>query len=203
MIVYVESNFVLELALLQEQAESCKGILELCESGHSELVLPAFCIAEPYETLVRRAKDRGKLTQDLTIQAKQLGRSQAYRNETETFRSVTALLVKSGEEERTRLHSVLNRILAIASVIPLTSAVLAEAVKAESSFSLSPQDAVVYASVLHHLKGTSEELRCFLNKNSNDFDDPDIVGVLENYRCKMLPRFDAGLQYIRYRISNT
>ena len=50
--VYVESNFVLELALLQEQFASCEKMLGLCRSGDIPLVIPAYSLAEPYETLV-------------------------------------------------------------------------------------------------------------------------------------------------------
>ena len=42
--VYVESNFVLELALAQEQFESCEGILSLCEAGNVRLVVPAYSL---------------------------------------------------------------------------------------------------------------------------------------------------------------
>jgi len=41
--IYVESNFVLELAFLQEQSQNCEKILTLCESGQAGLLLPAFC----------------------------------------------------------------------------------------------------------------------------------------------------------------
>jgi hypothetical protein len=108
--IYVESNFVLELALLQEQFEACENILAICEAGETALVLPAFCIAEPYETLVRRAKHRGNLSRDLTTELGQLSRSEPYREE---------------------------------------------------------------------------------------FDGPDIVDALDNYNCKLLPRFDSGYDYIQ------
>lgn len=51
MSIYVESNFVLELALMQEQYESCEAILQVCKAGQAQLVLPAFSSAEPYYTL--------------------------------------------------------------------------------------------------------------------------------------------------------
>lgn len=51
--VYVETNFVLELALLQEQQESCQKLLDLAEAGRINLILPAFSLTEPYETLIR------------------------------------------------------------------------------------------------------------------------------------------------------
>ena len=48
MIVYVESNFILELAYLQEDHENCGRILKLAEAGKIQLILPAFAIAEPF-----------------------------------------------------------------------------------------------------------------------------------------------------------
>ena len=48
--VYVESNFVLELAFLQEQCSSCEKILSLCEARRIQLLIPAYSLAEPYET---------------------------------------------------------------------------------------------------------------------------------------------------------
>jgi len=47
MIVYVESNFVLELAFLQEEYERCLELLRLAESQDIHLVLPAVSIGEP------------------------------------------------------------------------------------------------------------------------------------------------------------
>lgn len=200
MIVYVESNFVLELALLQEQAGSCEEILDLCKKEYCHLSLPAFCIAEPYETLVRRHKSRSKLAQELSSAVKQLGRSRSYGEQGDAIKSITALLIKSAEQERSRLHSTLDKILSVAVVIPLSSETLCQAARAESQYHLSPQDAVIYASVLQHLRASDNRRSCFLNKNSKDFDDPDIVTSLLKLGCKLLPRFDSGLDYIRSNV---
>ena len=70
--IYVESNFVLELALLQEQNASCEKILRLSEAGRSRLVIPAYSIAEPYETLKRRHGQRKQMKTELDAQLKQL-----------------------------------------------------------------------------------------------------------------------------------
>jgi hypothetical protein len=59
--VYVESNFVLELALLQEQQASCEELLLLCEGRRIQLVIPACSLAEPYETLTRRHRQRKRM----------------------------------------------------------------------------------------------------------------------------------------------
>jgi hypothetical protein len=47
MIVYAESNLVLELAFQQEEHESCLALLDLAWSKEIVLVLPAFSIGEP------------------------------------------------------------------------------------------------------------------------------------------------------------
>jgi hypothetical protein len=47
MTAYVESNFVLELPLQQEECEDCSAIVELASQGRLVLVVPAFSLAEP------------------------------------------------------------------------------------------------------------------------------------------------------------
>jgi hypothetical protein len=56
--ISVESNFVLELALLQEQHASCEDILRLSEAGNAQLIIPAYSLVEPYETPIRRHRQR-------------------------------------------------------------------------------------------------------------------------------------------------
>ena len=56
--VYVESNFVLELVLEQEQHLACREIVRLAEAGIIELVVPAFGLLEPYMTLHRRHREQ-------------------------------------------------------------------------------------------------------------------------------------------------
>jgi len=77
MIIYVESNFILELALEQEQCQSCEEILKICESGKGSLVIPAFCISEAYQTLRRRAYDRVKFGKLLGDELTLLGRTKS------------------------------------------------------------------------------------------------------------------------------
>jgi hypothetical protein len=197
MTVYVESNFVLEIALLQEQARSCTELLELAKTKQISVVLPAFCIAEPYQTLIRRQRERKSLSDSINTELGQLGRSEPYREPAATLRDVGQLLIRSIEEERARFQATLEKVLAYASLIPLNAHTLAVAVEAERDHGFSPQDSIVYASVIEHLRGRKDGASCFMNRNSRDFDDPDIVSELDRNGCKMIPRFDAGMSYIR------
>jgi hypothetical protein len=76
--VYVESNFVLQLALLQEFHANCDAIVKLCEAGRAQLVIPAFSLIEPYRTLGRHHAQRVRIKGDLDIELRQLARTSSF-----------------------------------------------------------------------------------------------------------------------------
>lgn len=198
--VYVESNFILELALTQEQCESCEGILSLCESGSLRLLVPAWSLAEPYETLARRHRERTQLRTTLEREAGQLARTAAYSDRVPEVRRVVGFLASSANEEIARLEDVRSRLLEAAEVIALETDVLRAIVGYRKA--LSPQDALVYASVLSSLRRTNPTRSCFLDRDL-DFKEPDLIAELESYGCKLLPSFDDGYGYLRSALSPT
>jgi len=88
----------------------------------------------------------------------------------------------------------------IAEIIPLTINILREAVTYEAPYDLTPQDALVYTSVVAHLRQNKPPVSYFLNRNSKDFDNPDIVDELDKNNCKIIPRFDHGYGFIQSRL---
>ncbi|MGZ8216017.1 PIN domain-containing protein [Methylomagnum sp.] len=119
--VYVETNFVLELAFAQEQWQSCDNILSDAECGKIRLVLPSYCLAEPLEKLKRQEAKRRQLQNDLKIELKQLKRTSPYESRIDGIQDIADLLVQSSEEERKRFANYRDRLLSAAEVIPLTS----------------------------------------------------------------------------------
>ena len=197
--IYLESNFVLELALLQEQSVSCEQILNLGEAGRVRLAVPAYSLAEPYETLVRRQRQRKRTKEALDGELRQLSRSAAYEDQLGRFRDLTALLISSADEEARRLEEVRSRLIETADLIPLEASVLAAAARYQRKHGFSPQDALVYSAVLAHLERDYARPSCFLNKDK-DFDDQDVLEELGGYNCKLFSRFDSGCQYILDRL---
>jgi hypothetical protein len=195
--VYVESNFVLELALAQEQCASCESLLDLCESGAAHLIIPACALSEPYETLARRHKERTHLRMSLEREFGQLGRTAAYTHRASDFASVVALLASSADEESERLQQIQARLLREAEVIPLNQEVFAGAIDRRGTSPLTPQDSLIFSSVSAHLRrqGT-QQASCFLNRDLG-FRDSDLTAELQRYRCKLLARFDHGYEYVR------
>jgi predicted nucleic acid-binding protein len=74
-IVLAESNFVLEIALRQEQFEHAQRILRLAEERQLRLVVPACSLIEPYQTLIRRRSERKEFSRRLQAEIKLLQRS--------------------------------------------------------------------------------------------------------------------------------
>jgi len=195
--VYIETNFILELAFSQEQAESCLQLLEITEQGKSRLIIPAFSIGECFETLVRRSKQRKQLAETVSTELKQLSRSLSYRSEVTALDSITRLLISSSEDDKRRLDETLARLLSTCEIIPLSKEVVMNAMSYRELFGFGYQDSLVYSSIMHHLEQGTEVASCFLNRNSKDFDDPDIIEMLESKNCKLLFNFDKGRDYVR------
>jgi predicted nucleic acid-binding protein len=196
MTVYVESNFVLERALQQEQSESCDAIVDLAAAGDILLVIPAFSLAEPHQTLRQKENARNKLLNDLRPQLSELGRSKPYRGIPEDFSPLATILTRSADREREGLQLAIAGLLRTAEVIPLDGAVVASAGELQTDLRMSGQDAIVLASVLRHLEQTTPKESCFLNRDGGDFDDPDVRERLERFGCKFFARFDHGHQSV-------
>jgi hypothetical protein len=109
--------------------------------------------------------------------------------------------VQSNEEERNRFIKYRERLLNVAEIVPLNTEILKEAVSSETTYDLTPQDALVYASVIHHLQLSQPLQACFLNLNIKDFNSPEIVDALKKLNCRMIARFDDGYSFLQSQTS--
>ncbi len=102
--VYIETNFVLEMTLLQECCNACEDLVKLCESNELSLIIPAYSLAEPYETLTRRHRNRKKLKTDLENELNLLSRTELYADSARNIIISLDLLIISAKEEILRLE---------------------------------------------------------------------------------------------------
>jgi hypothetical protein len=92
--------------------------------------------------------------------------------------------------------------LSATEVIALDGPILRSALEIVDEYGLSAQDSIVLASVLSHLERNQPPESCFLNRNTRDFDDPDIRELLERGRCKFFAKFGAALGHISSRVKD-
>ncbi len=137
MIVYVESNFLLEMAYLQEQHASCEELLSLAEFGKITLILPAFAVVEARLSLQERTHRRRKFHDDLRREIRELSRSKPYEEISASAASLTPALIESGENEQSALNLTLGRFLAKCKVIPIQGTTVQLGIRFESEFDLA------------------------------------------------------------------
>lgn len=200
MIVFVESNFVLELAFQQEEASDAQRIVELAEARRIELAVPACAFTEPYETLIRRKKERSQLLDKLTVEIAQLARSRSFSGLVEASVAVTKALDASGEVQSRDLESVICRLASCATVLPMTKEIVVDAFGVQQVFGLSPQDAFAFCAVDSYAKVTKGP-KLFINRNHRDFLSEEIQRHFEQYSCELLPKFRSGRNYIESRLA--
>lgn len=200
MTVYVESNFVLEQSLQQEECDSCAAIIDLASKGRITLAVPAFSLAEPHIAILGKEKARNRLSNDLRTQLSELARSKPHREVPITFEALAAVLIASAQFEREGLRDTISELLRTADVVVLDAAILKSASDKQERYGMTGQDAIVLASVLAHLDLHNPAESCFLNRNSKDFDNPDVREGLDARGCKYFSEFEKGLRYVVARI---
>lgn len=200
MTVYVETNFVLELALHQEEHEACSELLGEAEVGRAQIVIPAFSLVEGWTALRRRRADRQRLLPAVREQVRTLSRSagtsNVFRDLLEEWDALEPSLLQAEEDG---MRTVSERILACATLVDLAGSDVREAIRLGERLDLRMEDAVVLAAVLRHLGGGTAASAVFLNRNSRDFATPDVRRELLAHGCEFRPSFADGLAFIRTR----
>jgi hypothetical protein len=79
MIAYVESNFVLELALEQEQYRAATAIRGWAADRKITLAIPALALVEPFWAVIRNQRELEILAEHLETWVRQLKRSREHR----------------------------------------------------------------------------------------------------------------------------
>ena len=192
--LYVESNFVLELVFAQDHRDQCEDLLTAAEQGVIELVIPAYCLGEPFETLGRRHRGRLRLQDELQSEIKQLRRVVEYDELLGEADATVGLFARSAREDVERLDRYYQRICAVAVLAPLSTDAIVRSLALRVEFDLSMQDAIVLASVEIDLDERPAEA-AFVTRNSKDFDDPGVRSDLEARNTRLLINFGAAVGF--------
>lgn len=193
--VLAESNFVLEIALRQDEASHANRILELAEAGDIRLVVPAYALAEPLHKLGRDRKNFRELAERLREAVQQMSRSADFsRLEATSVEIMTALAVKPDVDKRA-YDEASRRILAAAEIVPMTGPQLSLAMSGPKLF-LGPQDSVIFSAVSQFLEAHPGETSIFVNKNALDFMAKPVSDELTRLGCKLIVKFAAARSYI-------
>ena len=200
MIVYVESNFPLELARQQEQFQDAEQLLQLAEARQIHLRFPELSLGEPFGALDRYANARNRFLADMERQLSDLNRSQPHQPLVADLHTLVSTLVRLRRDETDRLEATVERMLACGKSLSLTLDLFRQARLAEQNLDLSPQDAIVLTCVLNDLRSIPQPRMnsCFISRNSRDFAAArnDLLAL----NCRYIAKFADAVAFIRNQI---
>lgn len=199
MVLYIESNFVLELVFDQEERTFAEQILGFVEQGGASLRLPAFTLIEPFYRVTSQVKRRSELRRLLEQERKHLARVTD-----ETLRSVKASVTQSiralDEANLTdyeRLYVTLDRTLACAQVLAITRSTYLRARRYQDEYDLEYPDAVIAASVIEDLE-RHQDLAAFVCRDAA-LTDSMVRAEFERRHCVLLTNFERAAHFVTGR----
>jgi predicted nucleic acid-binding protein len=203
MIVYIESNFILQLALQQEEAEEASAILKLAQNRDIELAFPTFAISEPFSTIAYHAVERRRVYEMMLRQLTQLLRSALHQQIVSTLQSLLTTWVQIDEDEITSLQATVQTLLIVGRSIETTASIFERASDYQTAYDLPPQDSIIYSTIIADLQRISpDEPKCFVSTNIKDFRYPSIKSELQTYGCRYIAKFADAVQFINSVISH-
>ncbi len=196
MILYLETNGILDLALRQERSARTQELIELTRQGVLGLCVPAMALAESYYPL----RERLQVLRDYRGMTNEMTGSMA-RSQAETYREIVAvgneLENRVGaiiDQERSSLRQCLIQLTDIADDIPLSSAIVRAGIDLMLARDLTEFDAMICASILQHAAGVpANRPKAFLSY------DMDLVPVMyTEFRQAGVITFSDAEQCIAY-----
>jgi predicted nucleic acid-binding protein len=200
-IVYVESNFVLEIALEQEQSSAARAIVSLAESRQIELAYPSFVLSEPFESVMETRRERNILRLSLVKTLNDLKRSEPHKHIMLNLDPTINALDNAHVRQIKLLHATFGQLLDVGRCIYVNGSNFREALAYQDSLELSPQDSIIYTAIVADLeKQPKEEEKCFLSRDRKAFgrlDDTSVKVELGKHNCRYIGSFTQGLDFIR------
>lgn len=197
--VFLESNFLLQLTFRQENYPFCERILRSAGPGNYALHVPQYALTEVFQKLRPLRNKREDYQKYLVAQvAEYLREEDSDASVMDDFtRTLNTLLSARTKAQTERLYSVAAEMAQIAPGPSLTATIIRDAFEQERTHRLSPQDALVYASVLAGLRELPSARPKLFVTTDEDFNTPQIRQELRTHVCDLLTNFQAAAGRLR------
>jgi hypothetical protein len=195
--VYVESGFVVTLALQQDDHQAAGRVLQLARERRITLKIPAFSLSEPFATVRYRANNRNRLIAELRREIRELGRTRPHEA---MARGLVRYAVQMSNVLQTQLNAIEALVLELSrgcELLQLDATVVARAASYKAEHNLRLPDAIILASVIIDLeRKQAPDGGLFISQNAKDFETPSIQDALQRVGCKYLADFSNAVRFI-------
>ena len=122
----------------------------------------------------------------------ELARSEFYVDLTEIAEDIVKPIVGSSNVYERSLREAIVSVLRVATIIPLSSNVMHQALEFQGVGKISSQDAVVLASVVLFMRERTEGSKVSATRNLKDFVAPAMLAHFCQCDCRLLNSFTAA-----------
>jgi hypothetical protein len=200
-IVYVETNFILELALEREQAASCRQLADWTRHRLVDLRIPAYAAAEAQMALRRRRADRSEAIKMLKSHARDLVRMPRTLGAGQMCSDASEALSISNEDEHGRMIEVIRELYDIASFIPLDKSAIQLAEFVQSAGSVSGDgDLLIFGSILRDFTDRREKGASLFVTRDRGF-GARASSWLRPWSCDLITSYDAAVGRLNEALS--
>jgi hypothetical protein len=205
MIVVVETNYIVELILQQEEAAACEELRSLCTNTSARMVVPSFAIAEAGMVLERRSRERlNFIRTDLAGHAREVGRAKTLSRVNDILRALDDELLSSERDVAAawfHFRVDLDRM----EVIPMTAEILEETMAIQLGREIDRlPDAIIFASVKKYLEDARrsgiKDPACFVSRDDKAFGTSKILNQLRRLDCTFVNSFPNAAARVRASI---
>lgn len=194
--VYVESGFIMTLALRQDDHQAARQIVQLAQANQIILKIPAFSFSEPLATVQYRANNRNRLVEELRKETRELGRTQSHQVMARELDQYIIQMTRIVQLHLDAIEAVVLELSRTATLLQLDPTVLARAASYKQTADLRLQDAIVLASILldreHH---QAQDPALFISQDK-DFQVPPVQDLLRLAGCRHIPDFTNAVRFI-------
>lgn len=202
--VYVESGFVVTLALRQDDYHAAEQVLQFARQRRISLKIPTFSLSEPFATVENRANARHRLIEELRKEIRDLGRTQPHERMARELGQYTSQMGQVLQANLDGLESTVLELSRTCDLLQLDATVLARASSYKASLNLGLQDAIILAAIILDLERAQPQGEAlFISQNVKDFEVPAIQDELKRYQCKYLADFANAVRFIAQRSEDT
>lgn len=192
--LYIETNFLLEIALLQREHVECEAILDHCGDGKNDttIAIPASAVFEAQAALRNKRRHVTDFDRSYDVHISgQLSRVSGIAGVRSRYDDLFAQITASLNGAEARFEATTRRLVDVGAILPTDSQALEGA--HGTSTGLAYEDALVYATIVRDPAygcGPSYFV-------TTDGDFMAMKAEMAAAQCTLMPRFSVALAALR------
>ncbi len=199
--VYVETNWLLDLALEQERIRASSFVVKLAKDKKVHLFLPEISLVEADQKIVRRRLQRETLIENLRQEGRELIRSRdaRYQLQAAVIDQDIFQLRDISDFERQHFNATVRDISKFLTWLHLDDDSLQKSFDFEEHYDLNRLDALVYAVIRADAASDLASEKCFIDYDG-DFKEPELKRDMTGIGITLLSSPESVVGFLRNKV---